>query len=61
VANAPRRARSRRGIAEDLIEVFGKRAGPHGHDEPALEDDTDDAVKRASAAFDGWFRTLRPS
>lgn len=34
-------------IRDDLVSVFGAREGPHGHDEPVLDDDTWDAVSRA--------------
>lgn len=35
-------------ITRDLIKVFGKRAGPYGHDEPILDDDTWAAVDEAA-------------
>jgi hypothetical protein len=38
-------------ITADLKKVFGKRVGPHGHDEPKLDDDTWAAVDKASLVF----------
>ncbi|WP_164016641.1 hypothetical protein [Pyxidicoccus trucidator] len=42
-------------ITADLKKVFGKRAGPYGHDEPKLDDDTWDAVDKATAILDKRF------
>ena len=48
-------------ITADLKEVFGKRPGPHGHDEPRLDDDTWDAVDKASKVFGERFeKWLKP-
>ncbi|WP_394849626.1 hypothetical protein LZC95_19515 [Pendulispora brunnea] len=38
-------------ITADLKKLFGKRKGPHGHDEPKLDDDTWDAVEKAAPIF----------
>jgi hypothetical protein len=38
-------------IVFDLKKVFGKRIGPHGHDEPKLDDDTWAAVDKAAPIF----------
>lgn len=38
-------------ITGDLKKVFGKRVGPHDHDEPKLDDDTWAAVDKASKIF----------
>lgn len=42
-------------ITDDLIEAFGARKGPHGHDEPALDEDSWDAVDRIAGTFDERF------
>ncbi len=42
-------------ITADLIKTFGKRAGPFGHDEPKLDDDTWDAVGKAAPLLDKRF------
>lgn len=39
----------------DLIGVFGERTNEHGHAEPALDDDTWDAVDRATPILDERF------
>jgi hypothetical protein len=39
----------------DLIKVFGHRPGPHGHDEPILDDDDPKAVDKATPALDKRF------
>lgn len=38
-------------ITKDLIGVCGKRKGPHGHDEPKLDEATWAAVDKASKVF----------
>ncbi|NMO22955.1 hypothetical protein HPC49_45400 [Pyxidicoccus fallax] len=42
-------------MTADLNEVFGKRKGPFGHDEPKLDDDTWDAVDTAAKLLDQRF------
>jgi hypothetical protein len=42
-------------ITADLKKTFGKRAGPHGHDAPKLDDDTWDAVDKAAPLLDQRF------
>ena len=42
-------------ITADLKKVFGKRKGPHGHDEPKLDDATWDAVGKATKILDQRF------
>ena len=42
-------------ITADLKSVFGKRQGPHGHDEPKLDDDGWDAVDKATTKLDDRF------
>ena len=42
-------------ITTDLKNVFGKRPGPHGHDEPKLDDATWEAVDQASSVLDKEF------
>jgi hypothetical protein len=42
-------------ITDDLIKVFGKRVGPHGHDQPKLDDDSWAAVDKASKILDKRF------
>ncbi|WNG40692.1 hypothetical protein F0U61_48645 [Archangium violaceum] len=42
-------------ITADLKETFGRRAGPFGHDEPVLDDDTWDAVDQAAPLLDKRF------
>ncbi|WP_143196156.1 hypothetical protein [Archangium sp. Cb G35] len=42
-------------ITADLKKTFGKRAGPFGHDEPKLDDDTWDAVDKAAPILDKRF------
>jgi hypothetical protein len=42
-------------ITRDLIDAFGGREGPHGHQEPDLDDDTPEAIEKASAIFDRRF------
>ena len=42
-------------IVSDLIEVFKAREGPHGHDEPILDDDDWKAVDKATKALDKRF------
>jgi hypothetical protein len=42
-------------ITADLKKTFGKRAGPFGHDEPKLDDDTWDAVDKAAPLLDKRF------
>ena len=42
-------------ITADLKKTFGKRAGPYGHDEPKLDDDTWDAVDKAAPLLDTRF------
>ncbi len=41
--------------ASGLKQVFGKRKGPFGHDEPKLDDDTWDAVNAAAELLDQRF------
>ncbi|MCX5747187.1 MAG: hypothetical protein NT062_32355 [Proteobacteria bacterium] len=43
-------------ITADLKKVFGKRPGPHGHDQPKLDDDTWEAVDKASKIFGERFK-----
>jgi hypothetical protein len=43
-------------IKADLKEVFGKRTGPHGHDEPKVDDASWDAVDKASKVFTERFK-----
>ena len=40
---------------KDMIELFGKRKGPHGHDEADIDDDTWDIVDRAAKVLDERF------
>lgn len=42
-------------ITADLKKTFGKRAGPFGHDEPKLDDDTWAAVDKAAPILDKRF------
>ncbi|MCP3059570.1 hypothetical protein LXT21_12360 [Myxococcus sp. K38C18041901] len=42
-------------IRDDLGKVFGMRQGPHGHDEPVLDDDAWAAVDRATPVLDARF------
>ncbi|WNG18189.1 hypothetical protein [Cystobacter fuscus] len=42
-------------ITADLKKTFGKRAGPFGHDQPKLDDDTWDAVDKAAPLLDERF------
>jgi hypothetical protein len=42
-------------MTADLKKTFGKRAGPFGHDEPKLDDDTWDAVDKAAPLLDKRF------
>jgi hypothetical protein len=42
-------------ITKDLREVFGSRAGPHGHQEPILDDVSWAAVDQAAHIFDQRF------
>lgn len=42
-------------VITDFISVFGKREGPHGHNEPILDDDDATAVKKATAKLDAVF------
>ncbi|EPX57204.1 hypothetical protein D187_006958 [Cystobacter fuscus DSM 2262] len=42
-------------ITADLKKTFGKRAGPFGHDEPKLDDDSWDAVDKAAPLLDKRF------
>ena len=42
-------------ITADLKQVFGKRKGPYGHDEPKLDDPTWDAVDQAAPVFEKRF------
>jgi hypothetical protein len=47
-------------ITADFKEVFGKRTGPYGHDEPKLDEATWDAVDQAARVLDERFeRWLR--
>lgn len=39
-------------IDRDFCKVFGKRKGPHGHDEPKLDDDEWDKVDKATPLLD---------
>ncbi|MEM9073558.1 MAG: hypothetical protein AAGE52_34020 [Myxococcota bacterium] len=41
-------------IKKDLIDAFGARKGPHGHDEPAI-DDVEDALPAATKILDERF------
>jgi hypothetical protein len=47
-------------IVFDLIAVFGRRPGPHGHDEPVLDADDPEAVEKATAALDARFAGFLP-
>ena len=42
-------------IRDDLVQVFGSREGKYGHQEPVLDDDTWDAVDRATEHLDSVF------
>ncbi len=42
-------------IVTDLCKAFGKRKGPHGHDEPKIDSDAWDVVDKASKVFDAQF------
>jgi hypothetical protein len=42
-------------VRDDLASVFGGREGPHGHEEPALDDDDEAAVKTATPKLDAVF------
>ncbi len=42
-------------IRDDLVAVFGGREGKHGHEEPVLDDDTWDAVDKATERLDAVF------
>ena len=42
-------------IVFDLIKVFGARPGPHGHDEPVLDDDDWKAVTNVTKVLDKRF------
>jgi hypothetical protein len=42
-------------IRDDLVAVFGSRENEYGHDEPVLDDDTWEAVDRASPRLDRVF------
>ncbi|ATB40377.1 hypothetical protein CYFUS_005826 [Cystobacter fuscus] len=42
-------------MTADLKKTFGKRAGPFGHDQPKLDDDTWDAVDKAAPLLDERF------
>lgn len=42
-------------ITKDLKKIFGRREGPHGHDEPVLDDDGWDKVDAAAPAFEKVF------
>jgi hypothetical protein len=42
-------------IIADLIELFGSREGPTGHNEPVLDDDDATAVKKATPKLDAVF------
>jgi hypothetical protein len=42
-------------IRDDLVSVFGGREGPHGHEEPVLDDDTPEAVEKATPKLDERF------
>ena len=42
-------------VRDDLVAVFGGREGPHGHQEPALDDDDAAAVKKATPKLDAVF------
>lgn len=44
-------------ITADLKKVFGKRVGPHDHDEPKLDDDNWAAVDKAAKVFSERFQT----
>lgn len=39
-------------LTRDFCKVFGKRKGPHGHDEPKLDDDDWDKVDQATPLLD---------
>lgn len=43
-------------IKDDLKKTFGARPGPHGHEEPKVDDDTWPAVDKAAKAFEARFR-----
>jgi len=48
-------------ITADLKTLFGKREGPHGHDEPKLDEDTWAAVDKAAKIFRGHFGEWIPT
>lgn len=45
-------------MQKDLIDLFGKREGEHGHDEPSLDTDDAQALARAMPRFDARFAGL---
>ncbi|PTL75758.1 hypothetical protein [Vitiosangium sp. GDMCC 1.1324] len=47
-------------MTADLKEMLGKRAGPFGHDEPVLDEDTWDAVDKAAPLLDKRFAAWLP-
>lgn len=51
-------------ITKDLCKVFGARTGAHGHDEPKIDDDSWEAVGKATKLFDtvfaAWVGAAKP-
>jgi hypothetical protein len=43
-------------IRDDLVKVFGGRQGPHGHEQPDLDQASWQAVDRATAVLDRRFK-----
>ena len=46
-------------ITKDLIDLFGKREGRYGHDEPILDDDSPDIYEKVFARFNVQFEAYK--